>query len=139
MQSVAITNMPEKYLFRVTSEPKAGVCDEATWEKWYTEEHIPDLLNHNTATRAAIYREVFDTPSLYTRNEKPNHPTKYMAIYQTEHEEFLKSEGFPKTKSTSDIFPNEKAIPENGDLEARNYELIEVFDPKNLGESKRAP
>lgn len=42
----------------------------------------------------------------------------------------------------SDLFAKEgvesRLNSENGDFDARNYELVQVFDPKGAGESKSA-
>jgi hypothetical protein len=125
--------MPTQYLCRVTSRPTN--CDNKTWEKWYTEEHIPDVLEQKAATRAAFYREVFDVPALYAFNKEKN-PREYMAIYQTDIKDLSTSEEVKATKPTSDLFPGKKEISENGELDMRNYELIQDFDPNNLGDSK---
>ena len=47
--------MPSKYLTRVNSRPTN--CDDQTWEKWYTEERIPELVSYRASSRAALYRE----------------------------------------------------------------------------------
>jgi hypothetical protein len=125
--------MPSQHLFTVNSRPTG--CDEATWEKWYTEEHIPDLIKIKASKRAALYRETHDVPSLYEYNAEKTYPRKYLAIYQTDADELLKSEEYKDAKSTSELFPNSKEIMENGEFDARNYKLVDVFDPKSLGDS----
>jgi hypothetical protein len=124
--------MPSQYLCRVNSRPTN--CDDKTWEKWYTEEHIPDLINHQVSTRAALYREIFDVPDLYAYNKEKN-PRNFLAIYQTEFEDMSKSEEYKATKTTSEVLP-EKEILKNGELDVRNYELIQDFDPNGLGDSR---
>jgi len=125
--------MPSRYLFTVNSRPTG--CDEATWEKWYAEEHIPDLVEHKASTRAAIYRETQDVPSLYEYNAEQPYSRRYLAIYQTDSEEILKGNEYKEIRNTSDLFPNSKDIMENGEFDARNYKLVDVFDPRNLGDS----
>lgn len=122
--------MPSKYLLTVNSRPTA--CDEATWEKWYTEDHIPDLIAQGASTRAAFYREIHHArPS--TTTEKL--PRKYLALYQTDLGDVLNSEEIKLTRTSSDLFPGEsKVIGENGEFDARNYELVHVFDPKKVGD-----
>jgi hypothetical protein len=118
--------MPSPYLFRVNCRPTIG--DDKTWEKWYLEQHIPDLVNHKATTRVAFYREIFDVPDLYAYN-KEEIPRNYLAIYQTDSKDLLKSEEYKAIKSTN------KFVPENGEFDARNYELIQDFDPNGLGDS----
>jgi hypothetical protein len=123
--------MPSKYLFRVNSRPTT--CNEETWEKWYTEEHLPDLVKNKASTRAALYREVFDVPDLYAFN-KEKIPRNYLAIYQTDFKELIKSEENKAVKTTTKLLP-EKEIGKNGEFDLRNYELIHTFDPNGLGDS----
>ena len=126
--------MPSKYLFTVNSKPTG--CDEATWEKWYAEEHIPHVVGHGASTRAAIYRETHDVPSLYAANAENPYSRKYMAIYQTDADQLLKSEQYKTLPTTSDLFNgSSNVIMENGEFDARNYELLDLFDPKNIGDS----
>jgi hypothetical protein len=126
--------MPSQYLFTVNSRPTG--CDEATWEKWYAEEHIPDLVGNKASTRASIYRETSDVPSLYKGNAEQPYSRKYLALYQTDFDELLKSEGYNGVRKTSELFPGSKVINENAEFDARNYKLVDVFDPKGLGDSK---
>lgn len=126
-----ITAMPSPYIFRVNSRPTN--TDERTWEKWYTEEHIPELIQNKASTRAALYREVYDIPWLYEYNLEKN-PRNYLTVYQTDHKELLKSEGVKETRMTSELFP-EKDIFKYGEFDERNYEMIHDFDPNGLGDS----
>ncbi|KAG9242478.1 hypothetical protein BJ878DRAFT_515209 [Calycina marina] len=123
--------MPSKYLCRVTSRPMT--CDDKIWEQWYADEHIPDLVDHKSSTRAAFYREIFDVPDLYAHNQGED-KNKFMAIYQTEYEDMLTSDGVKAIRHTSDILPD-KANLKNGEFDNRNYELIHEFDPNGLGDT----
>ncbi|KAF2432484.1 hypothetical protein EJ08DRAFT_630793 [Tothia fuscella] len=123
--------MPSQYLFLVNSRPTT--CDNKTWEKWYKEEHLPDLVNHKASTRAAFYREVFDVPDLYASNKAKNR-RNYLAVYQTDFKDLLRSEEYKAIRTSSEILPG-KTILENGEFDARNYELIHDFDPNSFGDT----
>lgn len=126
--------MPSQYLTRVNSRPTN--CDNKIWEKWYTEEQIPDVVNHKASTRAAFYREVFDVPDLYAYNKEKS-PRKYLAIYQTGFKDMLKSKEYKAIRTKSELLP-EKDIDKSGEFDVRNYELIQDFDPNGLGDSRFA-
>ena len=141
--SIFPTTMPSKYLFAVNSKPTG--CDDDTWEKWYSEEHIPDLVSHKASTRAAIYRETYDVPSLNTASSEKPYPRKYMVIYQTDHEQVLNTKEYKGIRKTSELFKGKRdsavgdrsdVIMDNGEFDARNYELVDVFDPRSVGECK---
>lgn len=120
------------YLLHVNSKP-TKVSDDL-WTKWYTEEHLPDLVSSKTSTRATFYREL--PPIL---GGEPN-PRNFLALYQTDFEESLKTENYTNLRTTSELFPKEggtKHIGENGDFDARNYELIQVYDPSGIGNGMR--
>ena len=125
------TTMPaSKHLLVVNSRPT--VVSPSLWQKWYALEHLPDLVNSKTSTRAALYQEI-----AFLLNPNPTHPRTFLAVYQTEFEEPLKSQEYGNARSTSELFKREGGsdkIPDNGDFDARNYTLIQEFDPKGTGE-----
>ncbi|OCT54443.1 putative alpha/beta hydrolase [Cladophialophora carrionii] len=124
--------MPQPYLLWVNSRPKpeSGVDDDL-WVKWYTEEHVPDLVNTKTAVRAAMYRETFDFPLA----AKEHHPRKYLVLYQTDLEEPLKSKEYlDGVRHSSGLWTANKPTSEVGDFHARNYKLIQDYDPDGRGE-----
>ncbi|KAK5098509.1 hypothetical protein LTR70_002722 [Exophiala xenobiotica] len=121
---------PSSYLLHVNSRPTVVSCD--LWCEWYRDEHLPDLVNGGVSARATFYEE--EDPPVPTG--LPN-PRKFLALYQTDIEELLKSEKYINGRKTSSLFPKEggtDSIIENGDFDARNYELIQEFDPKGTGE-----
>jgi len=126
--------MPSKYLLFVNSRPlpDAGVDDDA-WIKWYTNEHLPDLVNSKTTTRACFYRETHEH-AFASRVEKGER--NFLAIYQTDFEEPLKTKEYLEgVRHSSDLFPKRKENRENGEFDARNYKLIQDYDPDRRGES----
>ncbi|KAF2169027.1 hypothetical protein M409DRAFT_21038 [Zasmidium cellare ATCC 36951] len=123
------------YLLHVNSKP-TKVSDDL-WTQWYTEEHLPDLVSSKTSTRATFYKEL---PSLFGGESK--NPRNFLALYQTDFQECLKTENYTNLRTTSELFPKEgntKSIGENGDFNARNYELIQVYDSKGVGNDTPPP
>ncbi len=131
IQSSKMASKVSPYLLRVNSRPTK--VDEATWEKWYIEEHVPDLQNAKVSVRAAFYRSTHDLGGLSTATEIPADEKQFLALYQCEMavpletKEYL--EGVPKT---SEMLPG-KQIGPCAEWDVRNYELIEERDPKGLG------
>ncbi|KAJ9654157.1 hypothetical protein H2198_006776 [Neophaeococcomyces mojaviensis] len=123
---------PSPYLLSVTSRPT--VVSDSLWQQWYTEEHLPDLVNSRTSTRATFYTEV-----THQLNNAASYPRKFLALYQTDFAEPLKTENYTTLRTTSELFGKEggkEGIQDNGDFNARNYELIQEFDPTKIGEVK---
>ncbi|KIW72097.1 hypothetical protein PV04_00317 [Phialophora macrospora] len=124
--------MPQQYLLWVNSRPKpeSGVDDDL-WVKWYTQEHVPDLVDSKTAVRAAMYRESFD----FSPAPKEHDPRKYLVLYQTDLEECLKSKEYlDGVRHSSELWSGHKPTAEVGDFHARNYKLIQHYDPDGRGE-----
>ena len=141
---------PPKYLMRILSQP-TGV-DEATWQKWYVQEHVPDVVNNGVAVRGALFR-AFNDFTLQTKtpadgsgetklhdaelshfNESPTDKT-FCAVYQTNFENYTQTEEIKKVPLTTDMFGGKEFFP-MAQWDARVYELIQNYDPDNLGESK---
>lgn len=125
--------MPQQYLLWVNSRPRpeSGV-DDGLWLKWYTEEHVPDLVNSKTAVRAAMYRETFD----FAGASKEQPPRRYLVLYQTDFEECLKSKEYMNdVRHSSELWPATTPTTDVGDFNARNYRLIQDYDPDSRGET----
>ena len=129
--------MPAQYLLRVNSQPTDKVGEEL-WEKWYTEEHIPDLIKAGVSQRAALYKATQDLGGLQTqtKNEEWDRKT-FLAMYQTDYPACLETDNYQKLPSTSPMLPGEKIGP-CAEWDARNYNLIQNFDPDDVGEGKSA-
>lgn len=125
---------PSPYLLHVNSRPTA--VSNALWKQWYIEEHVPDLVNSGTSTRAAFYEEIG-----HPLGPNPDHPRKWLALYQTDYQECLKTKNYEDgVRHSSELYAKEESTSdlnrENGEFDARNYELIQEFDPNGVGESK---
>ena len=141
---------PDHYLLRVLSKPNSNV-DEATWQKWYIDEHIPDVVGSGTTTRGALFRASNDftlqtkTPTSSNKsdlhnvqlshfNESPEDKT-FLAVYQTQFEKPLESKKFDAIRTTSDLLPGKVTQP-NAEWDIRVYKLIQNYDPDNLGDGR---
>lgn len=78
-----------------------------------------------------MYRESFDFA--LASKEKPEH--KFLVLYQTELEEPLKSSNYlDGVRHSSEKWPEKKETAEIGDFHARNYKLVQDYDPDGKGE-----
>ncbi|KAL9097301.1 MAG: hypothetical protein Q9165_000728 [Trypethelium subeluteriae] len=124
--------MPSPFLLFVQSSPT--FVDDDLWTKWYTVEHLPDLVKSKIYDRATLYKEV-EVPLDIGRGV--THSRKFLAAYQTAHEEPLGMQAQQGTRTTSEIFAEQggpKEIGKNGDHDARIYKLIQDYDPDKVGE-----
>ncbi|KAJ9622121.1 uncharacterized protein PV06_05805 [Exophiala oligosperma] len=125
--------MPCQYFLSVNSrpQPSSGV-DDQLWAKWYKEEHLPDLVNSQATKRAAFYQETHD----FAAASKDHHPRPFLALYQTDFEEPLKTKNYLEgVRHSSGMWPGHKPTVEIGDFDCRNYKLIQEYDPNKIGDS----
>ena len=118
------------YLMRILSQPTK--VNENDWYKFYTEEHIPDVVNAGVATRGAMFRAYNDfalttkTPAqsgetklhnadLSHFNELPADKT-FCAVYQTNLEHYPESEEIKNVRQTSPA------------LDGRNFHPLAEWD-----------
>ena len=84
---MTVTMAPSQYLLHVNSGPTA--VSNGLWKEWYIEEHLPDLLNAKSCNRATFYEEIGSPLDAH-----PSHPRKFLALYQSDFEELLKSDEY---------------------------------------------
>lgn len=104
------------YLLYVNTSPN-GVSDE-TWTKWWTSQHLPTLTKAKACGRVALYKEVG-----FAMLPKADHPQRFLALYQTDHEQLQNNDAF-------------KPASPKEDSEIRSYRMIQDYNPKNLGEGE---
>ena len=138
---------PSAYLLRVLSKPIQ--VDEKLWQKWYIDEHVPDVVGTGTCTRGALYRAYNDF-ALQTKTPTQSGETKlhsaqlshfdelptdktFCAVYQTNFEKPFESEEIKEVRPTSELLPGKEYSP-CADWDVRVYKLIQNYDPDNLGE-----
>lgn len=119
------------YLLWVNSRPTQ--VDDDLWIKWYIEEHVPDLVGHHASTRASFYQELSPDQAGEFKLGGDPHPRKYLAVYQTDFEEPLKHNEYMEIRKTSEMWPKNKENGANGEFNARNYKLIQDYDPEKIG------
>lgn len=97
------------------------------------DEHLPDLVQSGTSARATLYEEIELPGSRGTGN-----PRTFLALYQTGFAEPLLSSNYTGLRTTSELFEEAGAdseqIAPNGDFDARNYNLVQVYDLRGIGE-----
>ncbi|KAF2681310.1 hypothetical protein K458DRAFT_310096 [Lentithecium fluviatile CBS 122367] len=123
---------PAPYLLHVNSRPT--LVSAPTWKKFYLEEHLPELINTGTSKTAALYEEI-DLPG----DRDTGSQRRWLAIYQTDFAEPLKSENAKNLTWTSEILSeggkHTDVSIEHFDVDTRNYELIQTYNPKGVGEA----
>ena len=121
---------------------KPATVNNKQFVKWYTQEHIPDIIENGVAIKATLYRETFDFPgssreyherSWLSMDQKTKNSRPYLAVYQTKVPEALKTPEFLKLRRTSDIIPFEEIL-DSGEFDGRYYNLIQDYDPDNVGD-----
>lgn len=139
--------MPDKYLLQVHTQP-TGVS-APTWEQWYTEEHIRDVIYFQVAKTGAVYRANSDVPRSQgidgtaeslslNRMKSPsavppdgNDFKRYLAIYQTKHRHCLQQPAFKDhVRLTSELWGGEKTVPDIATTSPQDLELVDVVGSK---------
>lgn len=117
--------MSSPYALHVFSRPTA--VTDSLWQKWYEQEHIPDMVHSGASKRAAFYRST---------GAAADPQKKFMAVYQTDIKECLDTDNYRNdVRSTSELFDNPKKGCRNyGAFDPRYYELIQTYDPNGRGE-----
>jgi hypothetical protein len=122
---------PAPHLLFVNSRPT--LVSSATWQRYYTDEHLYDLVSTGTSKTAALYEEIDIPRAPGTENQR-----KWLAIYQTDFSEPLNSPNAKNMKWTSEILSEDgkhtDAGLEHTDPDTRNYKFIQAFDPHGVGE-----
>ncbi|EPE33409.1 Dimeric alpha+beta barrel [Glarea lozoyensis ATCC 20868] len=109
-------------LLYVNSKLASDLIDETTYQKWYREDHIPEVIATSGIDSAMRCRDV--DPAA----DKPN-----LVLYPMKDIGFTQTEEFKKIKVHSDILPDGKPIYDLAELDVRYYGLSQVFDEKKVG------
>lgn len=120
--------MSKSHILHVFSTP-FGV-DDTTWEKWYTTEHVPDMVYCGVSATGQVYRRI-DNP--LTQDAKDE--TKYFAIYQSDSPRQLHCKEYDEdVRHDSGLWGYGKSAREVGNFDARNYQFMKMFNPKDIGD-----
>lgn len=120
------------YLLRVNSRPVNEVSP-SLWQKWYVEEHVPDLVDSGVSTHAGFYRATNDFNIPLTKPIKET-DKEFLAMYQTKFAGCLETSTYQNLRTTSELLPG-KNIGPCAEWDVRNYTLIQNYDPNKAGES----
>lgn len=111
-----------------------SVCPPEQYEKWYFEDHIPDVLSTSGIQCALFYTNV--DPSA----ERP-----YLALYPMQDLPFLQSEEFIKgIRVTSPLLPKRKDGSEGlcydfMDVDVAYLQHVQTYEPAKHGEEAGVP
>lgn len=140
---------PSPYLLRILTRPTT--VDEATWQRWYINEHLPDLIKSGARTRGALLR-AHNEFTLQTKTTSAGGETKlhnaqlshfdelpddktFCAVYQCEDEDPMLSEKLKEVPTSSSTLPGDGSMHPCAEWDLRVYKLIQNYDPDNLGDS----
>ncbi|KAI1845264.1 hypothetical protein JX266_008574 [Neoarthrinium moseri] len=101
---------------------RSDILDEATYTKWYEEDHIPEILETSGIKSARRFRDI-----------DPNADTPFLAIYPLEDVAFLTSDEFRQISVKSDLLPDTGLVYSLADFGVRYDNLIQVYDPTKKG------
>lgn len=116
--------MAPAYLLYVLSRPYN--IPASSWEQFYRDDHLDDLIKNNVATKGSMYRAV---PNPMGR-APPDYHT-HLVLFETQHDKPFQFPGFKRVNNTSPLFPAGASTPDVSQLECRHYSLLEVFNPKD--------
>jgi hypothetical protein len=112
-------------LLYVNSKLASNLLDEETYLKWYSEDHIPEVIATSGIDSALRFKDIDSSA------DKPN-----LVLYPMKDIAFTQGEEFKKIKVHSDILPEGKPIYDLAELDVRYYGLAQVFDPKKTRSGK---
>jgi len=118
---------PTPGLLLVRSKPTHPELSEETYNKWYSTQHIQDVVDGGLADLALRYKNV---------DPKAEYP--YLALYRVPDLAFLQDEKkMGQIPSTSDLLPGKEKGSKGGDwkdvieAEIRPYAVIQKFEGQN--------
>jgi hypothetical protein len=119
------------YMLWVNSNP-TQVSYEA-WKQWYTSERIPDNVNSGNFIKAVCYEEI-ELPGFGA----PGDSRKFLVLYETIHRNPSTPELMARMPLSSDNLPkmgtDANNVYLNGDWDGRCYELVQNYNPNNIGD-----
>lgn len=120
---MAAPPMQGKGIIHVISKiSRTDILDLETFMKWYTEIHIPEIVNTSGIRSARRFVNVDPTV------DKP-----YLVLYPMDDIGFSQGEEFSKISVQSDVLPEPGIIYDLADVDVRYDNLIHIYDPTKKG------
>jgi len=128
-------NMSGKGLMFVNSRITSPLLDEATFLKWYDEDHIPEILATGGMPTAIRFIDEGARAQLKDHgNDSPSPAARpYLHVYPVQDVAFFRTSQFADIGVTSDLLPGSKLVYDLADFDVRFYNLVQVYDPTNKG------
>lgn len=101
---------------------KPDDLSRADFDKWYCDEHIPDVLLKSGIKSANRYDHIINGPSAARR-------LGFLTIYEMPDINFMETEEFRSLEGQSPG-PNRDTIFVNAEFDTRSYELVQVDEGK---------
>jgi len=102
---------------------RPDMLDEDTFIKWYSLDHIPEILNTSGVSSAVRFK-----------NADPKAERPYLVLYPMDNIGFTQSEEFKKISVYSDLLPGEGPVYDLTDMDVRVYSFIDKYEPNGIVE-----
>jgi len=106
-------------LLLVNSKITNPILNEETFIKWYSTEHIPEILETSGVKSALRFQN---------KDLKAERP--YLVLYPMENIGFLQSDEFKKIGFYSELLPAGAPIYDLTDMDVRVYSFIDKYEPE---------
>jgi hypothetical protein len=119
-------SIPAPNLFLELCKPR-GVS-EGRWQQFYKDEYIADLISNRLVSKGVLYGLVPNPMGRLPPDDKT-----HIGLFETDVARCSEASVLGNTMQTSKQFPNNQSMREVTEIEGRNYQLLQRFDPKGLG------
>jgi hypothetical protein len=102
---------------------RTDILDEETFTKWYSSEHIPDMLK--TSGVSSVLR---------LKNKDPKAEKPYLVLYPMQNIGFTQSEELKNVRIHSDLLPGGGPFDEYIDMDVRVYSFVDKYEPNGRTE-----
>ncbi|CAG8951388.1 hypothetical protein HYFRA_00007300 [Hymenoscyphus fraxineus] len=110
--------MPTKGMLWVNSRITSTSLTKSSFEEWYNEEHVPDVLNTKAISSACRYNNI---------NPADSHP--YLALYPFEDIGFFETKRFREIPARSEkYFPGGETCFDLAEFDTRIYEWVHGYE-----------
>jgi hypothetical protein len=102
---------------------RTDLLNEQSYMKWYSEDHIPEILQTSGVNSALRWKDVD------AKADKP-----FLVMYPMQDIAFTQGEEFKKIRVHSDLLPNGGPIYDLAEIDVRYYGLVQVYDARGTKE-----